>query len=127
MRAIVAYLLAIFCLTANAFIIGSRHRVARSGQGTTTPSSTIQFLATEQAEETGTEIVAKRIRVKGAVQGGYYRVCVLNEVSKENQFWTWGVAPWTHLYIGQNPTNLVCFWAPGWKVSKTGWHYVTPG
>lgn len=28
------------------------------------------------------EIIARRIKVKGAVQGGYYRSCVNNEVSR---------------------------------------------
>ena len=49
------------------------------------PKSTSSRMASIHAEsvngaEDPDEIVARRIIVKGDVQGGYYRSCVLNEV-----------------------------------------------
>ena len=83
MRAIVAYLVAACCLTANAFSghIGRNHHLSLMGRGI---SSNVQVLASPQTEETDVEVVARRITVKGDVQGGYYRSCVLNEVSTRN-------------------------------------------
>ena len=79
MRGTVAYLLAGWlCLRATAFTGVGRHNLL--GRGINSQSTTLQFLAPENAED---DIVAKRIVVKGDVQGGYYRSCVLNEVSTE--------------------------------------------
>lgn len=41
---------------------------------------TLEDVGSENDQSSG-EIVARRIIVKGDVQGGYYRSCVLNEVS----------------------------------------------
>ena len=43
-------------------------------------SSSSTFLLETSTGEVGDEIIARRITVKGDVQGGYYRACVLNEV-----------------------------------------------
>jgi hypothetical protein len=56
--------------------------------------STHIFAETAEAEsapsksggEDPNEIVARRIIVKGDVQGGYYRSCVLNEVRADNKY-----------------------------------------
>jgi hypothetical protein len=40
--------------------------------------------STSSQSEDPNEIVARRIIVKGDVQGGYYRACVLNEVCIDN-------------------------------------------
>lgn len=79
MRATVVYLLAApWFFTANAFSgIGSQQLSSATGQRP--QSATARFLAAEEAEDA--DIVAKRITVKGDVQGGYYRSCVKNEVS----------------------------------------------
>lgn len=45
------------------------------------PSATAHFESTE-ASHKDNEFVAKRIIVKGDVQGGYYRACVLNEARR---------------------------------------------
>merc|ERR1712232_1435821 len=49
--------------------------------GVTSPSATAQFLSSGTTEDSS-EVVAKRIVVRGDVQGGYYRSCVLNEAGR---------------------------------------------
>lgn len=44
-------------------------------------AQTSRYLAEAEGGDDQNEIVARRIIVKGDVQGGYYRSCVLNEVS----------------------------------------------
>ena len=56
---------------------------------TTLPSTTSQTRSPMYAEPKNKsgdpdEIVARRIIVKGDVQGGYYRSCVLNEVGRRS-------------------------------------------
>jgi hypothetical protein len=46
----------------------------------TSTRGTRQFLSQEDNKGPDDDYVAKRIIVKGDVQGGYYRSCVLNEV-----------------------------------------------
>ena len=76
------------------------------------------------------EIVARRIIVKGDVQGGYYRSCVLNEVGCRSGFAD-GVIKTSHV---TNTTNInhssmihwICF--PfcniGWTFPKINWNHV---
>lgn len=78
MRTTIVYLLAVAlsCFTADAFVSkGMLKEVASASQ-----PKTVLFLA-DGAD--GADIVAKRIFVKGDVQGGYYRSCVKNEVSEK--------------------------------------------
>ena len=49
----------------------------------TRSSSTVGRSTHLCAESDPNEIVARRITVKGDVQGGYYRACVNNEVSEK--------------------------------------------
>jgi len=53
-----------------------------------TRSGTSAFFAGEGGDPS--EVVAKRITVKGDVQGGYYRSCVKNEVRCFQDSRTWG-------------------------------------
>ena len=64
MRTTIAILLALCLVACNAFVSPVAQR-----SGSKLP------MADDDAE-----IVARRIIVKGDVQGGYYRSCVLNEV-----------------------------------------------
>ena len=82
MRATVALLMAAaLCLTrVDAFSSIGASQLA--GQTIRSQPATVLYLASEHADDN--EIVAKRIFVKGDVQGGYYRSCVLNEVRGMN-------------------------------------------
>lgn len=53
-----------------------------SSQRQSTSTSSSSRLLDAKSETATDEIIARRIIVKGDVQGGYYRSCVLNEVSK---------------------------------------------
>lgn len=53
--------------------------------------------------------IARRITVTGDV-GGYYRACVINEVSQIKHY--------------RHSSNLV--FTPGLKISEIGWHHVAP-
>jgi hypothetical protein len=44
------------------------------------PRSLVVVSEANGDEHDATEVIARRITLKGAVQGGYYRSCVLNEV-----------------------------------------------
>ena len=59
--------------TTGAFVPTTRTRVGIS-------SHSRLFMAEEDGDDD--ELVARRIIVTGDVQGGYYRSCVLNEVSR---------------------------------------------
>jgi hypothetical protein len=46
-----------------------------------TPRAPHTILGASETNVDPNEIVARRIKVQGSVNGGYYRACVLNEVS----------------------------------------------
>lgn len=69
-----------FLARIKAFQAGTyqpQHHLATS-RGLASQSTSL-FLADGSSEDA--DIVARRITVKGDVQGGYYRSCVANEVS----------------------------------------------
>lgn len=84
MRTTIVYLLAAsLCFSVDAFLnVGLGQSAGLTTRDITEQSTTARFLADGKADDS--EIVAKRIIVKGDV-GGYYRSCVANEVSKASK------------------------------------------
>ena len=81
MRALVAYLAFWSLASVDAFLGTPTHQhCCWAGRETQAQPATVAYLAATETD--GNEVVAKRILVKGDVQGGYYRACVLNEVSR---------------------------------------------
>ena len=82
----------LFCFAAFCWLFGSvsallmpassirqNHHLQQIGLGMTAQAPSKVALSA-QGNTDDNDIVAKRIIVKGDVQGGYYRSCVLNEV-----------------------------------------------
>jgi len=81
---------AVFASLSDAFTIGGTTTVIARNTDTAVASGCCsRSLTVVYAAETGeldpSEVVARRITVKGNV-GGYYRQCVVNEV---RWFWSW--------------------------------------